>query len=221
MAQMTSRIHIRVTSPEVWSRFTEAIDPDLDLAPLASKDVTTFFHNDLAYLPGQLTQVVTALVNVIQSDGIILADTTNINVDPYAYIVYSLGCGVKEIEEDGNYCFATNCIDAEDELLKCLNYKSYFKFTPEELENLKKVGIEAVKKEEKRPIKGSARSVSPKESEPKTRSAPKIPKLLSTIFPLILILLLFMREYITERRLKPIRIRKSPSILTVWTSKSC
>lgn len=142
MSQYTSRIHIRVAEPEVWNKFRDTDDADFGLADLADRGSLSFSLDDWFCDEDELRGIVTALAKTLGEDGVIIADTTNINVDPYAYIVYSAGCGVhSKNHRNSEYCFETNISD----LAECCSYKNYFAFDAQELKVLKRAGMERVR----------------------------------------------------------------------------
>lgn len=105
MSQYSSRIHIQVSSPEVWSRCAGYDGTGFDLAKLARSDQTAFVTDKLgAVNESKLERLVENLAQALGADGIIIADTTNINVDSYEYCVFYLGGRVhmKEFSLDRN-----------------------------------------------------------------------------------------------------------------------
>lgn len=99
MSQYCSRLHIRVTSPEVWRRFVDADDASFDLARLADSGDKVFTYDaDWSCVEDEIFGIVSALAETIGEDGLIIADTTNINVDPFNYCVFYFGDSV-ETEE--------------------------------------------------------------------------------------------------------------------------
>jgi hypothetical protein len=142
MSQYSSRIHIKVTEPSVWEKFRDTDDGEFDLAELAEEGVTSFVLDDWFCVESELEGIVSALVETLGKDGVIIADTTNINVDPYAYIVYSAGYGVHVKSHNySEYCFETSIHD----LTQCLSYKNHFSFDTKELKILWSIGIERIK----------------------------------------------------------------------------
>lgn len=142
MSQYNSRIHIRVADPSIWEKFKDADDAEFGLAALAEEGATSFVLDDWSCVEEELNGIVSALAETLGKDGVIVADTTNINVDPYAYVVYSAGYGVhSKYHNYSEYCFKTNISD----LIQCLNFKKHFTFTEKELKVLQRSGIERVK----------------------------------------------------------------------------
>lgn len=92
MSQYSSRIHILVSSPMVWNRFKNNDDGGLGLAELSDTDSNSFIiDGENSYTEEELDHIVSVLASTLDRDGIIIADTTNINVDPYTYCVFMLG----------------------------------------------------------------------------------------------------------------------------------
>lgn len=146
MSQYNSRIHIKVTEPSVWEKFKDADDAEFGLADLAKDYCTSFVLDDWSCSEDELQKIVSALAETLGKDGIIIADTTNLNVDPYAYIVYSAGYGVhNKYQNDSEYCFETNISD----LIECFSYGNHFTFNAKELNVLKRGGIERVMEDRK------------------------------------------------------------------------
>lgn len=99
MSEYSSRIHIKVSSPEIWKKFDNKDDADFDLAKLAETNETSFIIDcDWSCMEDELTGIVKTLSKTLGSNGIIIADTTNIDVDPYNYCVFYLGDRVNTIE---------------------------------------------------------------------------------------------------------------------------
>lgn len=99
MSQYSSRMHIQVSSPEVWSRCAGYDGTGFNLAKLAGSDQTSFVSDELgAVNESKLEKLVENLAQALGADGIIIADTTNINVDTYEYCVFYLGGRVRTKE---------------------------------------------------------------------------------------------------------------------------
>jgi hypothetical protein len=142
MAQYQSRIYIQVTEPAVWERFRDADDAELELAQLAGEGETRFAFDEMSWEESELKDTVAALGATLGTDGIIIADTTNINTDPYAYIVWWAGHGARVKSRDmTEYCFDTDIGD----LCSCLNYENNFSFNSGEMEVLARLGYERTK----------------------------------------------------------------------------
>ncbi len=93
MSQYCSRIHIKVSSPGIWKKFSDEYDADLHLAELAEGDTTSFAFGgeEWSVTEDELKEIVSGLAGALGKNGIIISDTTNINVDEYNYCVYYFG----------------------------------------------------------------------------------------------------------------------------------
>ena len=99
MSQYYSRLHIKVSSPKIWKKFEDEDDASFDLAELAESDRTSFvIDGEWSSMENELTGIVEALAETLGPDGIIIADTTNINVDSYNYCIFYLGDRVRTVE---------------------------------------------------------------------------------------------------------------------------
>ena len=147
MSQYVSRIHIKVSSPDIWTKFEEEDDAGFDLADLSKTNQTSFsISGDWSCVEDELTGIVKALSKTLEQDGIIIADTTNINVDPYDFCVYYFG-GYVQVEcftiwDDRKKCemFSETNID---DIAGWLSYGE-FMVSSEEKEILFKHGITSI-----------------------------------------------------------------------------
>lgn len=139
MSQYTSRIHIKVTSPSVWGKFAEADDAEFGLAELENSNTTSFIiDGEWSCFENEMDGIVNALAETLQGDGIIIADTTNINVDPYNYCVYYLGTYVKTHEFGWRSSRAGMNWDTDiQDIVGWLNYAGFSASESEEAQLLK------------------------------------------------------------------------------------
>ena len=147
MSQYYSRLHIKVSSPKIWSRFEDEDDASFGLAELADTNDTSFvFDDEWSSMEDELTGIVSALSETLGEDGIIIADTTNINVDPYNYCIYYLGDRV-HTEEFSIYSDEDKC-EMHDEVSigDIPGWLSYgeFSISKKEKEVLFRCGISSV-----------------------------------------------------------------------------
>lgn len=144
MSQYSSRLHIKVSSLEVWKRFEDEDEYDVrfDLVEFAdAKDTSFIIDADVGWSEGELDGIVVALAEALGKDGIIIADTTNINVDSYNYCVLYLGKGVHSaIYDCGNKCEMHDETDISD-IVGWLSYGG-FNISNEEREQMFKCGID-------------------------------------------------------------------------------
>lgn len=144
MSQYYSRLHIKVRSPEIWNRFKEEDDASFGLAELAETNHTSFVSDDeRPYTEDELFGIVNALAETLDVDGIIIADTTNVNVDPYNSCVYYLGDHVHAedfiIDFDGDKCEMHDEVGIGD-ILDWLDYGE-FSISQKEKDVLSRCGI--------------------------------------------------------------------------------
>lgn len=144
MSQYYSRLHIKVSSPKVWKKFEDEDDASFDLAELAETSHTSFVIDDeWSSMEDELTGIVEALAETLGPDGIIIADTTNINVDPYNYCIFYLGDGVRTDEFSINSEEEKCEMHSETSITDIPGWLSYGEFyvSDEEKEQLFRCGI--------------------------------------------------------------------------------
>lgn len=93
MSQYCSRIHIKLKDEKDAELLTK-----LDFGSVEFDCENLFSVNDLdytifgecSYYEDEITTIVKKLAEGLKDKGLIIADTTNINVDPYTYVAYSI-----------------------------------------------------------------------------------------------------------------------------------
>ena len=148
MSQYSSRICIKVSSPEVWRRFEDSDDAGFDLDELADTGQTKCAIDVGCWVEDEINSIVEALAETLGDEGIIIADTTNINVDPYNYCVYYLGDCVKT-EEFSIYHYNSKCeMFFKTDIYDIAGWLSYggFPVSDAEREQLFRCGISCVGK---------------------------------------------------------------------------
>ncbi len=134
MSQYSSRIHIKVSSPEVWRKFEDEDDASFGLAELAKRGNTSFVVSGTYLSAEELFGIVNALAETLGKDGIIIADNTDINVDPYDYCLYYLGSYV-QTEEFNIYRGKNKCEMAfETDIMDIPGWLNYGGFSASEAE---------------------------------------------------------------------------------------
>ena len=99
MSQYTSRFYIIVKDTSEWRRLTE--DYDLEKFGLYipdDYDKKTYYMDDTCILEIDLDIFVEFIMNCLGKDVLVIADTTNYNVDPYNYCVYLINGKMKTKE---------------------------------------------------------------------------------------------------------------------------
>ena len=146
MSQYESRMHIMVSSPKEWEKLYHLDLHRYEVYEKAEEAFdlqgTEWVISEWSCTEKKLKEFVTQIAEALGEEGIVFADTTNINEDPYAYIVYSAGYGVcaKRYGYD-EFCFETDIYN----LTEYLSYGKHFSFGELEIENLRRFGIERVK----------------------------------------------------------------------------
>lgn len=147
MSEYVSRMHIKVSSPEIWRKFEDEDDADFDLARFADTDKTSCIVGDgWSAFENELFGIVNALAKTLGKDGIIIADTTNLNVDPYDCCILFLGEAVQTevFDCDDDKCemfFKTNI----ENIPEWLNYGKFY-ISQKEKDVLFRCGIAMVGK---------------------------------------------------------------------------
>lgn len=157
MSQITSRILVRVTSPQVWERFKgeyyeEVGGNFLDYIDMNFREFS--IEDSWSCWPDDLETLVTCIAEILGKDGIIIADSDNINTDPTNFYAYYFGEKVHfgylenkfhsgEMEE---YDYYFDVCEIGD-IAKWLNYGKYSLKNPKKIcfcvlaYNIVKVGI--------------------------------------------------------------------------------
>ena len=93
MAEYSSRILITVSSPNVWKRF-ECLESSfgLDFKSISHTKGNSFYI-DKAWIcvEGDIDQLVSNIAEILEQDGFIIADTTDLDCPAYTYAVTYLG----------------------------------------------------------------------------------------------------------------------------------
>lgn len=109
MSQYVSRMHIKVSSPNVWLRFENADDAGFDLADDAGFDladnaeegkISYIIDCDCSFVEHELFEIVDTISKTLGKDGVIISDTTNIDVDSNNYCCFYLGEKIREVSLD-------------------------------------------------------------------------------------------------------------------------
>ena len=98
MSQYVSRIHVRVKEDKDFEVLEKldfsktGVDFDADfLSSCDNDDLDYTIFGDASYMEDELFTIVKTISEALPGRVIVIADTTNINVDPYTYCVYSIG----------------------------------------------------------------------------------------------------------------------------------
>jgi hypothetical protein len=113
MSQYNSRIFIKVKDVEDWKKLSDIDFKNFGFLanPFDGNDKESFeIDGDWSCYEGELEDFVYAIDSKIH-DCLIFADTTNINVDPYAFIAYKIGEDVNCDEIEGDFQWETSIDD--------------------------------------------------------------------------------------------------------------
>ena len=158
--EYSSKIHVMVRKPEDWKKMC-GYETELEFAPelLGFMGDNVFDLNQKSFIvdgvwsctEDELEGLVMEIAGWLEDSCLIFACTTNIDVDPYTYLVYYLGgdgfsakyFDTENTPEYGRmwgFSFGANITSMVD----CLNYCStnHMSFTETELEYIKSFGIE-------------------------------------------------------------------------------
>ena len=146
MSQYVSKLHIKVCSPDVWKRFEHADDAGLNLAKLAKAGRTSYINDigdECSYTEFELKELVNTIAGTLGKDGIIIACTTDINVDPYYQDVFYLGDMVRVSYDEGEKCYMQH---DENNIANIPDWLKYFApyISEKEKEQLSRLGIAVV-----------------------------------------------------------------------------
>ncbi len=159
MAQYYTRIHLKVKESGTWKKLLD-IDMSKYGFPCSAQDVFSIKRHslildDFPLEEEDLKAFVSDVSGRIRGKGVIIADTTNVNVNPYTYCVYSMSSKVKEAlyEEPDDRCEMFEAIGIDD-IAQWLAY-GRFEIGPTERKMLSAVNvrIQAAKKEKKPVVK--------------------------------------------------------------------
>lgn len=109
MSQYNSRIYIKVKDAEDWKKLEELDFEEFGFYnnPFAGHDKLVFeIDGDWSCYENEMESIADEIVERIP-DCFLIGDTTNINVDPYAFIVYYLGDYVDCEEIEGEMQWET------------------------------------------------------------------------------------------------------------------
>ena len=113
MSQYNSRILIKVKDIADWKKLADIDFKNFGFYanPFDGHEKEIFdIIGDWACFEDELIALANAIVERIPNC-ILFGDTTNINVDPYAFIVYHLGDGVYSDEIEGDFQWETELYD--------------------------------------------------------------------------------------------------------------
>ena len=94
MSQYNSRIYVKVPNIELWKKINKEKIKEYNIDLYNNKD--NIFISEGCLDEGEILDFVQTIADTIDDKCIVIADTTNINIEPYVYYVYYLGDKVKD-----------------------------------------------------------------------------------------------------------------------------
>lgn len=113
MSQYNSRIYVKVKNIKDWEKLSDINFKDFGFwaNPFEGHDKNVFeINGDWSCYEDEMEELLYA-IDARVPDCLIFGDTTNINVDPYAFIVYKIGDDVDCIEIEGELQWETQLDD--------------------------------------------------------------------------------------------------------------
>ena len=113
MSQYSSRIFIKVKNVKDWKKLSEIDMQEYGFLsnPFEHHNKLTFkIDGDWSCYEDEMTDIIEEIAALVPNS-LIIGDTTNINVDPYNFIVYYIGDGVYSDEIEGDMFFETDISD--------------------------------------------------------------------------------------------------------------
>ena len=92
MSQYASTVVIQVSNSRLWETLGNISVKGFNLAKLEKVGERCYRNRkDMSYTEEDLTDIVQELAGYLGDDGIVVASTTNINIDPIYYFAFYLG----------------------------------------------------------------------------------------------------------------------------------
>ena len=94
MSQVNTRLHIRVASYDVWKRFKKQDLSEYGIEDLSEIDADSYVIDESSF--DGIEDIVRIISKVLGKDGIVIADLTNLNIDPFTECYFYLGERVRK-----------------------------------------------------------------------------------------------------------------------------
>ena len=94
MSQVNTRLHIRVASYDVWKRFKKQDLSEYELEDLSEIDADSYVIDESSF--DDIEDIVRIISKVLGKDGIVIADLTDLNIDPFTECYFYLGERVRK-----------------------------------------------------------------------------------------------------------------------------
>lgn len=94
MSQVNTRLHIRVASHDVWKRFKKQDLSEYGIEDLSEIDADSYVIDESSFY--DIEDIVRIISKVLGKDGIVIADLTDLNIDPFTECYFYLGERVRK-----------------------------------------------------------------------------------------------------------------------------
>lgn len=94
MSQVNTRLHIRVASHDVWKRFKKRDLSKYGIEDLSEIDADSYVIDESSFY--DIEDIVRIISKVLGKDGIVIADLTDLNIDPFTECYFYLGERVRK-----------------------------------------------------------------------------------------------------------------------------
>ncbi len=133
MSQVNTRLHIRVASHDVWKRFKKQDLSEYELEDLSEIDADSYVIDESSF--DDIEDIVRIISKVLGKDGIVIADLTDLNIDPFTECYFYLGERVRKASFIEGYSNPDLCCMAyETEIENIDKWLNYAKFRTSEQE---------------------------------------------------------------------------------------
>ena len=133
MSQVNTRLHIRVASYDVWKRFKKQDLSEYELEDLSEIDADSYVIDESSF--DDIEDIVRSISKVLGKDGIVIADLTDLNIDPFTECYFYLGERVRKASFIEGYSKPDLCCMAyETEIENIDKWLNYAKFRTSEQE---------------------------------------------------------------------------------------
>lgn len=133
MSQVNTRLHIRVASYDVWKRFKKQDLSEYGIEDLSEIDADSYVIDESSFY--DIEDIVRIISKVLGKDGIVIADLTDLNIDPFTECYFYLGERVRKTSFSEGYSAPDLCCMAyETDICNIAGWLNHAKFRTSEQE---------------------------------------------------------------------------------------
>lgn len=133
MSQVNTRLHIRVASHDVWKRFKKQDLSEYGIEDLSEIDADSYVIDESSFY--DIEDIVRIISKVLGKDGIVIADLTDLNIDPFTECYFYLGERVRKASFSEGYSKPDlRCMAYETDIENIDKWLNYAKFQTSEQE---------------------------------------------------------------------------------------